>query len=352
VDQTAPTRLDSLTGLRFIAAALVVVIHASYLLEHDAIAEAMQRGGVGVGFFFILSGFVLTWTARPSDRLRSFYRRRFARVYPSHLLTWAIMLLLLPFVFDRTQSMFATLATLLLVQAWVPDDAVYFGSNGVAWSLSCEAFFYAVFPFMLPRLRPLRRRALLVCGIGCVGLVTLLTSFADLDSERWRWALFVFPPTRCLEFVMGVVLALAMRSGWRPTIGLRSGLAIAVGAFAVSIAAPARWIVPVMVVPLALLIATAASSDIEGRPSLFARPWFVKLGEWSFALYLVHTFGYQAAEHALGERRLGLLEGGALGVGLAIAALVAAALLHELWEKPWERRLRGAPGLASEPGAA
>jgi peptidoglycan/LPS O-acetylase OafA/YrhL len=46
-----------------------------------------MASATGVSFFFVLSGFVLTWSARPDDIATGFWRRRIARIYPVHLVT-------------------------------------------------------------------------------------------------------------------------------------------------------------------------------------------------------------------------------------------------------------------------
>lgn len=63
-----------------------------------ALDHLVGQGRSGVTFFFVLSGFLLAWSARPGDRARSFYRRRFARIYPAYLSSlvfagalWAIL---------------------------------------------------------------------------------------------------------------------------------------------------------------------------------------------------------------------------------------------------------------------
>ncbi|WP_344528181.1 acyltransferase family protein, partial [Streptomyces rectiviolaceus] len=77
--QRSRQKLPSLTGVRFFAAALVFFFHASLpevlgVFEDpgfaDGYAQALSKVGfVGVSFFFILSGFVLAWSARPEDTL-------------------------------------------------------------------------------------------------------------------------------------------------------------------------------------------------------------------------------------------------------------------------------------------
>ncbi|WP_372352198.1 acyltransferase family protein [Streptomyces sp. KL116D] len=78
-------RLPSLTGLRFFAAFLVFLCHAlsqfnpqTDSVSHDVAYFLLPAGPVGVSFF-VLSGFVLTYAARPGDTVRRFWRRRVVR---------------------------------------------------------------------------------------------------------------------------------------------------------------------------------------------------------------------------------------------------------------------------------
>ena len=60
-----PSRLDALTGLRFWFAFLVVVHHSLQHWFGDRVYPVADFGYIGVDFFFVLSGFVLTWSWRP-----------------------------------------------------------------------------------------------------------------------------------------------------------------------------------------------------------------------------------------------------------------------------------------------
>src|SRR3954451_1392554 len=117
-------RLDSLTGLRFIAAFAVIVNHSAHgsdwrLTHLTSLEWVGVMGTLGVPFFFCLSGFVLTWSARPGDRVRDFYQRRFARIYPLHILTWIVSLVALLSAGQYINSNGAVLGSVLL-QNWVP----------------------------------------------------------------------------------------------------------------------------------------------------------------------------------------------------------------------------------------
>jgi peptidoglycan/LPS O-acetylase OafA/YrhL len=163
-------RLNSLTGLRFLAALVVVLQHATrHFAQVPVLSELFDQGAVGVTFFFILSGFVLTWSHKPVRSKWNFYRNRFARVYPLHLLT---LLLSIPLVLAAQEFSWTSLvATVLLLQAWSPDRMVQFAMNGPSWSLSCEAFFYAVFPFLITPISRLRRISIVRQAIALVAIL-------------------------------------------------------------------------------------------------------------------------------------------------------------------------------------
>jgi peptidoglycan/LPS O-acetylase OafA/YrhL len=171
-------QLDALTSLRFLAAFHVLLYHAQNYLKPllhgsggNGLWNAIAAGPNSVGVFFVLSGFILAYTylgPPEAGRLRRgpFWAARFARVYPVYFLGLLVAapLAVAGFVARGATAgrYFAVAATVIpLVQAWTPHFALAW--NAPAWSLSAEAFFYFVFPFLAPRLWPLGRRGLLLC---------------------------------------------------------------------------------------------------------------------------------------------------------------------------------------------
>jgi peptidoglycan/LPS O-acetylase OafA/YrhL len=349
-------RLDSLTALRFPAALIVFASHAGDAVfpEPSATIAGWLSGRIGVSFFFILSGFVLTWSGGAALTRTTFYRRRIARIGPNHVVTWAVALA----VFGVIGGAPGALLSLPLLQAWNPQWDVHFGGNPVSWSLSCEAFFYVTFPFLvgpLTRLGLNHRRAALLGVIGAVMLVPVVAS-SLLPGWVAGWVVYVLPLTRLLEFVLGILLAMEFAEGRLPRIPLGGAVALTVVAWAVSAQVPALYrVAAVTVVPFALLIVAAAQRDVVGDRTFLARPSLVVLGEWSFAFYLVHLFAIEAVDRTFG------LEGhaGATTMLLVLAALVLSVVfawaLYVAVERPAERlirhgRRRSAPGAA--PGSS
>ncbi|MDQ1697302.1 MAG: hypothetical protein QOJ03_2655 [Frankiaceae bacterium] len=350
VSARAPAVLDSLTSLRFFAAAAVFSLHVGIFLgplmpNVKPYARVTYAGPTGVGFFFILSGFVLTWSAGQAVGSGGFFRRRAARILPNHVLTWAAMLAIL-LALDVSVSTGPAVTSLLLVHAWVPHQSYFGAVNTPSWSLSCEAFFYALFPLLLIGVRRagvLARRLLLLVAVAVPLAVAIAEpSYADrLDPTAKDFFVSRFPPVRLAEFVIGIVLAVEVRAGRVPRIPLSFAVALAVGAFAaVDVLHDGRWQVVVTLVPFAVLIVAAARSDLRRSASLLRLPWLVRAGQWSYALYLVHwpvlvlVAHFHKTRFASGTEALG-----AVAVVFA-GCVVLAGLVFTLWERPWEVRLR------------
>ena len=79
--------MPSLTSLRYVAAAVVLIHHSDgYWQQCQMIKAIAAVGWIGVSFFFILSGFVLRWTFDPKMSWGRFVSRRVSRIYPLHWL--------------------------------------------------------------------------------------------------------------------------------------------------------------------------------------------------------------------------------------------------------------------------
>ncbi|MYR15977.1 acyltransferase family protein, partial [Streptomyces sp. SID724] len=272
-------RLDSLTGLRFWAALAVVLYHLSRQAgQLPWISDVTWYGRSGVTFFFVLSGFVLAWTydGKVVPAI-VFFWRRFARIWP--LLAASVLAsVAVWYALGTDFSLRGTAATLGLVNAWVPDHAYLSGGNPAAWSLSDEAWFYLIFPLLLamPLMRSARGRMVIVVAVCAASLAAWLSGALITDSLVRVWALDYFPPTRTLQFVLGVAAGLAVKRGWRPAGGLRVAV-LAVLAWHLALipwshAVPdSLWYSPysasqLLSAPIfALLVAAAAAADIEGR---------------------------------------------------------------------------------------
>ncbi|MCX8527767.1 MAG: acyltransferase, partial [Candidatus Nanopelagicales bacterium] len=170
--------IRQLTGIRFIAAAWVVLYHFQVplavvgVLSIPGVADVLRVGRLGVDLFFALSGFILTHTylTRLGPALRGratvdFWWLRLARVYPVHL----VMIVIAGIAVvaqakvsheDLNRDWLNPIdlgKNLLLIQEWGPSPQR--GWNFVAWSLSMEWLAYLLFPLLALVIWLLYRRA-------------------------------------------------------------------------------------------------------------------------------------------------------------------------------------------------
>lgn len=367
-----PNRLDSLTGLRFFAAWLVVVHHFSNFATMPYIWRYTGFGATGVTFFFVLSGFVLTWSFVPSDTAGRFYWRRFARIWPLHAVT---TLLALPVFYtwrDVPYDWTAVGLSFVLLHAWVPTATTYFAGNPASWSLSCEMFFYALHPLVVRTALALRLVALGVVTAAVLGAVFVVARWSpDWWSDRIvGWLLYISPLFRLGEFLLGIALAAALRRGFRVKLGVIPWTILVAAwfhleyvfapehfseTFRVLVSQATYVVLPVL---YAGVIAAAAQLDFDGARSWLRTKPMVLLGQWSYALYLVHATIIYALIDSIGVRGYSPVKN-MLWLGIVTALAVAAsAALYTIVEHPVEQRLRqfqkrwlarraGAPATAS-----
>src|SRR4051794_41528403 len=93
--RSGPARLDALTGLRFWFAFLVVCHHSLQHWFGPQVYPVADFGYIGVDFFFVLSGFVLTWSWRPELSAPPLSWNRVARVSAVHLTTLLLAVIFL-----------------------------------------------------------------------------------------------------------------------------------------------------------------------------------------------------------------------------------------------------------------
>jgi peptidoglycan/LPS O-acetylase OafA/YrhL len=357
-------RLDALTSLRFFAALHVVLFHLRVTRILDGGPWWYQNfasiGYVGVNFFFVLSGFILVYTyAGPSLEARKFWQARFARIYPAYIVSlivsapfffFAVRHLNLPFfAWSKDHLVLASILTVCLLQSWLPQAALTW--NSVCWSLSVEAFFYAVFPFALRHVTSISQRRLLV-GIAGFSFLSLSFSLAYLllHPDRadkissgatdlfWKNILSFNPVVRLPEFLVGMCagsLFLSTKNHRRCAAHLvAAGLVILATLTLLAGRVPSPLISAGFLSPA--FAAVIYGIALQPRwASFLASRFLVLLGDASYSLYLLHSIVISRAFDAmpyLPPR---------IRVAASLAAAIGAALLcYELIEQPARKLLR------------
>jgi peptidoglycan/LPS O-acetylase OafA/YrhL len=312
----------------------------------------IDNGFVFVGFFFLMSGFILSYNYadRPDLNKREFWLARFSRLYPVYLLALAFSYQMLRSEWgahSHREFWQGLLLTPLLLQGWVPNLATFW--NTVAWTLSCEIMLYLAFPYLiripLPR-HPGRLIALLLAlwMIGLIphGLYVLLNPdhlAAPADRYTSTYLIRVLkytPPAYICTFLGGLTLGrlqaqLTLRGRQRMMLACASLAGIGLALYVFLPRMPYIMLHGGLLMPLfaALTIGLSGPNPVA---SVFAFPPLVFVGRATFCLYLLHFNAYMLIQSSRLMERLHLA---AFDPWISYAAVVVLALLaHEFVETP------------------
>lgn len=337
---TGIVNLPRLTSLRFFAASGVFMYHLCRIYPGMPLKATSTVGYVGVAFFFVLSGFVLTWSTPIYNGVeaKQFWIKRVARVYPSHLAMMVIALLLPARPLPLTWA--AVPPNALLLQSWFSPNDIAFGVNAVSWSLSCEAFFYLCAPLLisvLNALKPLQRYLAAAAGAGVAWSIGLVLAANGANVYAYH-----LPIVRIGEFIIGIALALALRDGVR--LPFRSvclaGVTTAVMVMVCLRTGQLTTVSGILMVPaFAWLIYACAQADLDGVRGVLRLKLLEHLGITSFAFYLVHELvllNLKPLPWPHGSKLVNL----ATVIVLWVICQAAAELLYRGVERPAQRRIR------------
>jgi peptidoglycan/LPS O-acetylase OafA/YrhL len=311
-------QLPALTGLRFFAAATVLVSHFAYRGLVDVpqpILHFVDGGRTSVALFFVLSGFILTYNyehlAGRRDRL-VFYINRTARIYPVVLLSlaigaagvvlaaldtstgWLLDWYALKSV-DPVALTVSFVSQLTMTTGWFPTARINQPWNSPAWSIACEMFFYLLFPFLIVWMRKHGPRVISAALVALFAAqVVLIIGARTFAAESQRGFLVSqFPPTHLFDFAVGIAAALVFLRGGRAWISHGNRRAtLLFGSLLLIVAI--SWARPVdpaylLLNPLFAVMVFALASPPRRRASILAQPALLTLGEASFSLYMIHV---------------------------------------------------------------
>lgn len=327
LEQTAGVdRVASLTGVRAVAALLVVGTHAAYTTgkyTHGYWGLVGARMEIGVPMFFVLSGYLLfrPWvkaaaTGSPWPSLSRYARNRVRRIMPAYVVTVLIAYVLYHYREagpNPGHSWLGLIRNLTLTQIYTDGYLGKYLHQGLTqmWSLAVEAAFYVTLPLLAylllvvlsrrrwqPRLVLAALAALTLISPGWLVLVHIDRFFPD-GARLWL-------PTYLAWFLGGMMLTVLQQMGVRCYAFAAIPLAVIcyfivstpiAGAPTTSPAAlpEALWKTGFYAVIATLTVAPLALGD-EGLYSrlLASRP-MVWLGEISYEIFLIHLITMEFA---------------------------------------------------------
>lgn len=301
-------RLDQLTITRFVVILLVLFYHGSggvyrSFLDNLPFSELLRVAPSGVGYLYVLSGFVMALVYfRPNEKfdISNYWRARFIRIYPLYLIAFLLTCYyyLDSILIIKPQKI---LANLFVLQAWIPAYSQSF--NYAAWSMTVEFFFYAIFPFFTMWAYKQSTQKLISVSIIFWVVSQIIYHILWIGYFPEQKAVIIYNPLFHLNsFIMGVVGGIwYLREGKKQTIKPQTILFTLLISFiliaAYSIAGernPTLFpndLQPMagLLAPLMILFIVSLSLDKSRISNFLNRPALVNLGETSYAVYILHV---------------------------------------------------------------
>jgi peptidoglycan/LPS O-acetylase OafA/YrhL len=366
-------RLDYIDGIRGLAALAVVILHAFEVYGmglpgpwREGGRELFMQAPLGqllarlydlvvlrfawaVEVFIVVSGFSLMLPIVRSQSKRvgsyaTFLGRRVRRILPPYYAAMAVSLLMIALVpgmgqqfgngryWDMALPAFdpgVIISHLFLVHNFSNDWSS--NINPPMWSIAVEWQIYLIFPLLVLIFR--RWGALVALAVGIVvgvgqGYGESLGLQAYPFSYPWFLALFSMG-------MFAAWLAFDSEGRSRPWSDRIPWLLVSLGAFASMFGlkllglrsmSGGEWITdPLLGLSVSALLVYLAKSGDSPLKAIFSAPWVVKLGHFSYSLYLIHTPFLTMV--ALGVLALGLsgpvASLTAILIGVPVSVLVA-----------------------------
>jgi peptidoglycan/LPS O-acetylase OafA/YrhL len=347
---TGRDRFGSLDGLRCLCILAVIWHHGPVWGEMTAPPLVLTRGFLGVDFFFVLSGFLITTlllreTARKGRfSLRDFYRRRILRIVPVYF--FVVTAVSAYFILIKGQWDYAELVPYyyLFLANFLTTDIPLLAPT---WSLSVEEQYYLVWPLLLlllPRRAVLPVLAVLIV-LNVAGIMGAFAVFGvqGFDLGPLRIAL---PNATYAPILMGSALSMILhdRRGfsllfrlfgqpWAPLV-----LILGVVGLAAVLPAELRGL-PNLALHLAMTACLASLVLREDHVLARVLSWapMARVGTISYGIYLYHLIGLHVATLVIA--RLGMTSPWALLLGYTAISIVISEISYRSLEA-WFRRQR------------
>ena len=338
------TKIDTLQYLRAFAALLVVFNHTWPAGEISRALSLSGIGGFGVDIFFVISGFIMSYTLKETfisskKTAIDFLIKRAIRIYPVYLI------LVTPYVLKYLvnaphlgEALFSyTLIGNLLLLPSFTNAPHYYPLLGVAWTLMYEMFFYFIYAAAILMTKNKRQAILSACAL--IFTMVLLVNLFELKGARLNWVNFQFMvgDTLMIDFILGACCFFILRAQWPLTLRIEYALAGVIGLTLVAEAMThyglprlVTYGMPAFFVVLLLLQAGDFKAHSRCKKTLML------LGDASYSIYLLHVnFAFISRVLTNNTR----LNDDLIGITMSLCAVSCGVLFHVKIEKPLTRKI-------------
>lgn len=348
----ANDQFPALTGVRAIAVYMAFFQHLQLLLEPKALIGLQLSFHYCVSFFFVLSGFLITYRYFRQSRidlkwLRNYFINRFARIYPVYFLVLTIVIIV-----GGRHDIVYLLQNYFLLHHLPPLIHSHGMAIAPSWSIVVEECFYLSAPFIMwfALRKQLIRPYLFFCGL--LTIVLLMQNDHSVGKITMLLNSTIFG--RFTEFFIGILITLYVVRKGKEEVHAKPGIRFtAIGISLILLltlpliyASSRMWLqYPLMIAIDNLLMPVAIAVFYIGIVyeqsfirRLLSMPLVQVLGKGSYAFYLIHLpliefFGPQVKVLFSRYHNVYVLS-------LFLLCILLSVLVFLFWEEPWRKRIR------------
>ena len=279
-------RLEQFEIFRFLGAVVVLLFHTARETSFfHKLPVILQNGPAWVHFYFLLSGFVLTYGFYNYEKidLKKFYTSRFIKLYPLYF----ISLLMICF-FTGFKGKEKMIGHLFLLQDWIFPKALDY--NAAAWYLSALAFLYLLFPNILELFKKYEKTMITVSIVILLYTCYIHTIFLPVADNVIMHQLFnYFPVIHLGSFMAGMSLCrICSKFKNRKIYSFLSVIYIVLLAYFMNnVPSGIPYFgsyVTISFIPLIFFL----SKDSGLLSRILSNKIFILLGSFSYAVYIFH----------------------------------------------------------------
>lgn len=286
---------DFITGLRAIAATMVVMIHTGAFADFGAIGNAITYAGkYGVDIFFVISGFTIAKTFTEANDYRSYLTRRMMRILPLYWLVISIaMIFYLTGAFSMPSAM-QDIKSLSYLYNYVLhlsmlsylDYRVANSVLSVEWTIPIEVFWYVCLPPLIYFGKTIPRAiGIMLIMLIITAVLTYVSKQVFGTSQPIKWS----PIAHGHLFFLGAASyylrdRLKSVTSLRPKIWISGAVILFTLAMVVEFRGRSELLAfstAVMIIWVTPVRAAWVTKPLTARPMLF-------LGSISYSIYLIH----------------------------------------------------------------
>lgn len=288
-------KTSQLTFTRFIAAMSIVVLHFGknvFPFNIEPLYTIFGNAGVGVSYFFVLSGFVMViaYGNRNKIGVRQYYLNRIARIYPLYLLALILMCII---TIKRGINPFDFVLQVFALQAWFPPNALKL--NWPAWSLSVEALFYLAFPALLIIYKKIKFKYVIIGAVILWLSTQIIVNYLYLSPfykgfrSNSHDFIYYFPLFHINEFIIGNIAGFFyLRADKQRNYDVSIILLFTILIVFLSLKTIINYhdgLVAIIFAPLILLLALNNGKITQ----IFNNRYLIILGEASYGIYILQA---------------------------------------------------------------